>query len=209
MIDDLTVALNRDRDILLALNKKELDTFDQDTLKMNIVSQSQAAVERSDLRKLVKKNHSTSVVDLVGDYRLNKIALEDSSNIQDEKPKSKTCPTLLPLPITAPCSAVHNIALQLMKQCLGLELYHGGKLVAEAVSSYYRERAVKQEKKLQKIRFFEEQQKILIQTPVQLRKEKYDDVGANLFIDFISIFSEQRCHDAITLNLILLSSPYL
>ena len=209
LIDDLTVALNRDRDILLALNKKELDTFDQDTLKMNIVSQSQAAVERSDLRKLVKKNHSTSVVDLVGDYRLNKIALEDSSNIQDEKPKSKTCPTLLPLPITAPCSAVHNIALQLMKQCLGLELYHGGKLVAEAVSSYYRERAVKQEKKLQKIRFFEEQQKILIQTPVQLRKEKYDDVGANLFIDFISIFSEQRCHDAITLNLILLSSPYL
>mmetsp|Transcript_37788 Transcript_37788/g.55266 ORF Transcript_37788/g.55266 Transcript_37788/m.55266 type:complete len:353 (+) Transcript_37788:3213-4271(+) len=44
--------------------------------------------------------------------------------------------SLPPLPLSASCSTICDIASQLLKQCLGLELYDGAVLVAESVSTY-------------------------------------------------------------------------
>ena len=52
-----------------------------------------------------------------------------------------------PLPMSASCATVCNIATLLMKQCIELELFQGSSLVGEVVSSYLKERVERRERK--------------------------------------------------------------
>jgi hypothetical protein len=154
-----TLNLDEARAELLAKNKREIDTFDEET---ETLDQSQAD-ERLDEREELIKNHRRDLMDLVGAHLQGKKAVHaDPSRSSD-------------LPVAASCTTVCGIASELIKHCLGLEQFEGGRLVAECVSLYLKERSAMREKRVHANLEFQRKQRSTA-SDVLLNREAYDEV---------------------------------
>ena len=207
--DELDRNFQNDRKLMISSHRAKLAQYDAETKEMNLVEKSHAALTRAANRLKLVKKQKLDVVKLVGDYHAQKLAQKKNSSLllnsnqsmeegeQDlgEDPSfdrdesntvGKSNVQTKPLPISGSCSSVCFIASQLMRQCLSLELYHGGRLVAEAVSSYFIERASKFTEKREKVLNVQNRLKSNFMDPMQLAKEEYDDVSfsSNILVVF-------------------------
>ena len=184
----------KERESLLSKNKAELLAFDQETTKMNLEPTSREGREREQLRAELVKNQRSSVVALVGGYHQKQASAEHlSSDETHSEKKGVTDSNTAPLPMSASCATVCDIAALLMKQCIILGLYHASTLVGEAVSSYFRERVNRRDRKLAKNASLDiTNQQFALQSIFQMHSS-YDDVDAgdesdteDSVIDYIS-----------------------
>ena len=109
-----------------------------------------------------------------------------------------------PLPMSGSCSTVCEIASQLMKHALGLKLYKCGRLAAESVSNYLKERYIRHKKRLEEIEVFNARSIKLKRDPLQLaREQKHDEVCLK---SVISLPHESFHYDSS--NRVILSPTY-
>jgi len=173
-LTEITARFRRERDLLLERHKSQMLEFDETTLSRNLISNSAAALKRAELRKATEEKHKIAVVELVGNFNKKKMEL-------DESLRSETCciegvTPSQPLPLSASCTSVINIASQLLKLCLAMKLYDGARLGAEAVSCYLRERASRHEVRLKQVELFEKEKDENLPNAIRLNKETYDDL---------------------------------
>ena len=166
-LDDAIEQLKFDaiRSALFSDKKLELDMFDQATTDAG----SQWDNQRIDERASMVSRHRQAVVNFVGENLGSHHAVAASES------------TSTALPIAASCATVCSIASELMKHCLGLEQYKGGRLVAECVSFYLKARAATKDKHVQLTLAFEIKQKSTA-SEILLSKETYDEVRASMSI---------------------------
>lgn len=132
-----SLSLYEERRLLIEKNRRELADFDRETSLMNPSSDSQSVTERKAARESMIRKHKEMILKLLGDF-------QTKSSSQTTTPNDE----IFPLPISASYKTVCNIAYQLMKLCLSMELYDGGKLVAEATVKYFRERILRRSSRL-------------------------------------------------------------
>lgn len=171
-VEDLTDQFNQDRRSLFIRNKDELDEFDKVTNGLDLGRESKKMKTRLQKREAMIKQHQLSILELAGQYNLKKNAIE-ASRQEGGGIEFK----VQPLPISASCSTVCDIASQLLKLCLGMELFSFGGIIASAVSLYLKQRAVMVEKRKLRIKEFDERQIEATSNILQLTKEIYDDVS--------------------------------
>lgn len=163
-------SLDSAREALLAKNRLELEAFDKETEKRGLLPDSDGSRQSALERSALVDSHRKSVVDLIGMFHRHQAVNQiDSGDKGVER-------VLEPLPIAASCSTVCSIALELMLHCLRIDLFKGGRLVGEAVSSYLRERARLLESRIEKNRSFAQRQKSTDES-VLLHIESYDEVS--------------------------------
>lgn len=144
---ELRAGFEREKELLLCRNATELEAFDKTTRDMQIENDSSQANERQEARSNLIKRHKAALVTLVGEFH---------QRLQDEtaRPHSDAnipgrFPTMRELPPSASVRTVCSIASELMRHMIEMKLYHGGKLVGEAVSLYLKERAMLRDKRVQ------------------------------------------------------------
>lgn len=139
------------REALLSSNKAELLAFDEETERMKLSANSKEAREREMSRGDLVKKHRSSVVALVGEHYQSEQAKKDRAQATQSSGGGRVGGdpgnSRDPLPMSASCATVCNIASQLMKQCIELQLFQGSSLVGEVVSSYLKERVQRRERK--------------------------------------------------------------
>ena len=110
---------------------------------MGLEADSVPFQERKEARLELVRKHKATLVTLVGEFHRHhqdtvggkgvvsspEKYQEASTNVAQEEEECE-------LPLSASCSTVCSIASELMRHILGMDLYDGGKLVAEAVSLY-------------------------------------------------------------------------
>ena len=176
-LENLTATFNLERSELLATNKTKLSDFDNATKEMNLKTGSTTSTKREEERELIVKSQKESIFSLAGKYQEQKADLIREQTAEDTNDNSNT--KVNELPMSAPCATVCDIAAQLVKQCLAMNLHSGGRLGAEAVSLYLQERAYRYEERMSKWRSFEERQAFNGKSVLQLDKESYDTVSCN------------------------------
>ena len=139
------------RAALISSNKAELLAFDEETERMKLSANSKEAREREISRGDLVKKHRSSLVALVGEHYQSEQAKKDRAQATQLSGGGRVGgdagDSRDPLPMSASCATVCNIASQLMKQCIELELFRGSSLVGEVVSSYLKERVQRRERK--------------------------------------------------------------
>ncbi len=170
-LDELTKTFNAERAKLLSQNRRDLEQFDKKSEEMGLNLGGATATERAQEREALIKKQKDHILNLAGQYRVQKNQIE--SLMQSEVDKISK---IQPLPISASCSSVFDIASQLMKLCLGMELYSLGVLVARAISVYLQERTLRSEARKSNMRAFNQRQIAVSSNILQLSKELYDDV---------------------------------
>lgn len=150
-----------EKEELLSRNRAELAALDEEMASNGLTSDSEAVQARQNMIR----NHRASIVKLVGEFHAKVAAEESTTNAKVSEP----------LPISASCATVFELASELMKHCLKLDLYDAGILVADAVSSYFKERASLHERRMALNRTFTHRQQSTDDL-VLLNIEPYDDV---------------------------------
>ena len=163
-------SLDRAREALLAKNRLELKAFDEETEDLGSLPDSDELRQRDLARSALVASHRKAVVDLIGNFRQLQEARRSVSG-----DKGVSSRAVEPLPISASCATVCSIASQLMMHCLIFELYHGGRLVGEAVSAYLKERADLLESRIEKNHSFARSQQSTDES-VLLHLQSYDEV---------------------------------
>jgi len=138
------------REALISSNKAELLAFDEETKALNLSPNSKEGREREILLSDLVKRHRSSLVAFVGEHYQREQAKKDSvqaAQSTDGRVGDDSGTSREPLPMSASCATVCNIATLLMKQCIDLQLFQGPSLVGEAVSSYLKERVERLERK--------------------------------------------------------------
>ena len=153
------------RSALFSDKKLELEAFDQETTDAGSQWDNQRIGERASM----VSRHRQAVVDFVGQ------SLGSHQATAAAESRSEV------LPIAASCATVCSIASELMKHCIGLEQYKGGRLVAECVSFYLKARAATRDKHVRLTLAFETKQKST-SSEILLSKETYDEVRVTLSI---------------------------
>ena len=102
----------------------------------------------------IAKGHKAAILELAGEYRLKRQTLE-STNLTVGADQQEA---LQLLPLSALCAAVSDIASQLMKLCLGMDLYSLGRMVATSVSLYLKERAARTNDRMLNFKEFDKRQ---------------------------------------------------
>ncbi len=172
-MEELTKRFDSARESLLRSNRQELDQFDKLNAEMNLVTGSEEEHSWLEDREKLVKQHKTAMVTLAGQYRLQKLELESSE--ADKQSQGKQ-PKVRPLPPSASCATVCDIASQLMKLCLGMNLFPLGKLTASVISQYLKDRVERIEKRSLEWKSFEKRQIEATSNILQLSNEIYDDV---------------------------------
>jgi hypothetical protein len=168
--------LQHEKSLLLHKNESELNDFDKTTEDMGLHKGSEAAIERSHARLDLVKQQRASMVSLEGDFMHSKqplpvVEVENHDDIQ-----STSCDKAQ-LPISGSVSTVCNTACELMKHCLGMQLYEGGRLVGEVVTLYFKERASLIDQRMQSRADFSRKQ-CSTDDAVLLSFEPYDEVSS-------------------------------
>ena len=96
------------------------------------------------------------------------------SNSKSNSKTGKKMSNSTPLPLSASFSSVSEVASQLMKHCLGMEVYDCGVLVCEAVSNYQKARIQRRNDRLRKRESIENENKK--QVPIALQSKIHDKV---------------------------------
>ena len=186
MLDDdaSTNPFYCERRAMFARQKMELDKFDLDTVKMKIVRGSHTETKQKSARVAVIQRHRKERLNFIGLNYERKAQLKASMDpmTSDDKYSEDSAP---PLPLSASCKTVCQIASQLLKLCLGMGLYHGGRLVSESVTLYFKERAVRYEGRKHQSISSNIYRNSKLKEIIQLEKETYDDVSGFSVFSFI------------------------
>jgi hypothetical protein len=129
-------ASEHDRHILLTNKTRELCSFDMMTVDMRPANNSDAMKLGDEARdSLVVQKQNNEVVTLAGEFHRQEAfcvasvgAHQWEDNIDDEFPPSASCRT------------VFSIGSQLVRHMIGMELFEGGRLALECISTYLRQR---------------------------------------------------------------------
>eukprot|EP00804_Cyclotella_cryptica_P030618 CCRYP_015660-RB/>CCRYP_015660-RB protein AED:0.34 eAED:0.34 QI:350/1/1/1/0.8/0.66/6/1929/1583 len=144
-----------ERSNLVKRNEIELQKFDWTSESMNLVEGSHIHRDRMSARASLVEKHRQSLRELVKrSYNDASQAPPTPSNTATVCGEIQTLPTENDrhLPIQASCSTVCEIATLLLTQCVQCGLYQDGLVVARSVLSYYRERVLRHEHKMEKQR---------------------------------------------------------
>lgn len=158
-----------EKSILLEKNLRELEAFDRTTSEIHLADE-QIAEDRASNRKSMLKTHEEAIATLEKEYNQDTgdgAKFEEGDKIVRDQGDS--------LPISASSSQVCAIASELMKHLHGVELFEGAKLVGESVSDYFKERALRFDKRSLARQRFNERQERLAKSPLLL--EPYDEVS--------------------------------
>ena len=173
-LDRLSKIFNQDRSSRVSSHRDQLDLFDLGTKNMNLSIESEDLASRESERATLITNQRKGLIDLAVSYQEDKtrlmLAQKAADNICSEVEEKG-------LPLSATCAIVTDIAAQLVKQCLAMNIYHAGTLACETVSYYLKERACRVEDRTQKWKRFEERQEFNGKSVLQLDKESYDTVS--------------------------------
>ncbi len=172
-VEELSRNFNRDREAMLVRIKSDLSAFDSETQGMNIGEASVESELREKQRESLSKKHKKLLIDLAAAFQKEKKRLEDhqSSEFQSSVGHVKA------LHVSATCVIVCDIAAQLVKQCLAMDLYKGGILACEAVSLYLQERAIFHERRISSRESYDARKAYNGKSMLQLDREHYDDVS--------------------------------
>jgi hypothetical protein len=153
-----------ERKMLLEKNRSELEAFDKTTVEMKLAEGTAAAREdREFSRNSMLKSHEEAIAALDKEYGQDN---GDNNNIEeDEKIVALEGEHL---PTSASCRQVCAIASELKKHLHGLELYEGARLVGEAVSACFKERASRYDKRTLSNQRYNEYQEKLAKSPLLL-----------------------------------------
>jgi hypothetical protein len=172
-LSELREKFHEDRCSLLSSNDSELLNFDTMTKSMTLTPGSQVANERDAERTSLIAKHKQVLIDLAVTYQLNKSSLMEQMNKDCHKaPQLKK-----DLALSATCAVVCDIAFQLVKQCLAMDLYRGGILACEAVLLYLKERALRYQDQENRWKRFDERRGFDGKPVLQLENEAYDTVS--------------------------------
>uniref|UniRef100_A0A6S8WZ86 Uncharacterized protein n=1 Tax=Chaetoceros debilis TaxID=122233 RepID=A0A6S8WZ86_9STRA len=161
-------TFDREREELLLSNQRELIDLETSITDMSLQNDAKAMKEKE--LEALKKQHKSSILDLVGKYHEQRKCLEQRKDEVDSRHNQRE------LPLSASCATICDVATQLIKLCLAMNLYEGGRLAAEAVSVYLQQRASRQEQRLRRELIYQERQKNYGKSVLQLNKENYDDI---------------------------------
>jgi len=171
-LDRLNKTFNEDRSTLLSSHRDQLSMFDLTT--KDAIPDSDALKDRDAERAILVTNHRHALVKLAVKYQEDKTRLlqaQTNGGNKNSEVQEKD------LPLAATCAIVTDIAAQLVKQCLAMNLNRAGALACEAVSCYLKERACRVETHMHKWKKFEERQEFNGKSVLQLNKEEYDTVS--------------------------------
>ncbi len=177
-LDELFHTFNKNREDLIASNRREIKQFDEETRKMNIDAESDMDIKRAQERESLINEHRSMVMNLAVQYRTEKEKIEFLLKEKIHEAKGGQ-----PISISASCTSVFDIASQLMKLCIGMKIYSLGTFVARAVSLYLQERTLRSAARRSNIMAFNQRQLAASTNILQLTKEVYDDVSCyNLYM---------------------------
>ena len=117
--------------------------------------------------------------DSKSDKQLSRTKNEEQELKDIKQPKKNS-----PLPMSASFASVCHVATQLMKHCLGIELYECAVLVGEAVALYQKARIARRNERFRKRSMFEFNQSR--HELIAIRGETYDKVRTMQFISHFS-----------------------
>ena len=156
--------LEQEKKLVVEKQHAELEDFDKTTTEMDLDPESIAAKDRQSTRDSLVKSHEEAIGNLTVEYSDDKITGDTTNGNavvgEDDDDDDKIIVIdEAPLPLSASCKRVCAIASELMKHLHGLQLYSGVRIVGEAVSAYFKERAAmadKRTEKQQKVREWDE-----------------------------------------------------
>ena len=130
-----------ERQLLCTRHTTEVEDFDKTTEDMDLAVNSEAARDREVGRSNLLETHRVAVATLNKEY--------DGS---EKQPSAEHDDQILAefgdsMPISGSCRQVCDIASELMKHLHGLQLFGGTRLVGDAVSSYFQQRAAKHDER--------------------------------------------------------------
>lgn len=132
----------KERDKLHNLHNMELRRFDQLTKEMNLVAGSHIFKNRVATRQAIVEKHRAAMKDLA----MTKYDEEQDADLSSENELPQKH-----LPLQASFATVFDIAELLLRQCIQLRLFEGGLLAVESVLNYSKERALRHEKKMERL----------------------------------------------------------
>lgn len=165
-------CFENEKDFLLLKNRAELEAFDKDTEEMHLMPNSQSATAREVARSNLVMKHKSALVALVGELHHRLGATKPTSPSMNSQSLNAS-EQRRELPLSASCKTVFTIASELLRHMLSMQLYDGGRLAGEAVSSYLKERATARDKRCQAGREFDHAQKRPISI-FAMQRETYD-----------------------------------
>lgn len=175
-LDLIESHFQSERKELLDKNKKELSVFDEESKTAAEFPGSHDALERANQRALLIQAHKNSILGLAGKFhqkRVNFVKEQTKNNINESYRDD--------LVMSSGCATVFNIASELLQLLLSMELFPGGRLVIEAVSSYIKERADRFDNRRKQ----QTDKEISVlrgkRSLIQLYPEFYDDVSKTIF----------------------------
>jgi hypothetical protein len=151
--------------LLIEKNRTELEAFDKTTTDINQSGRTSATEQdRDSARDEMIAAHKEAVETLESDFN----EANPEGNKMDVEDKVLGTESVN-LPISASCRQVCEIACELIKHLLGLQLYEGARLAGEGVSAYFKERALRCDKRIRKQRQYDEYQEKLARSPFMLQ----------------------------------------
>lgn len=157
--------------LLMEKNRTELEAFDKTTTDINESGRTSATdQDRGSAREAMIASHKEAVDALESEFNEGNI---EGNNADEEDKVLGTGGSNLP--ISASCRQVCEIACELIKHLLGLQLYEGARLAGEGVSAYFKERAARCDKRIRKQRQYDEYQQKLSKSPFML--QSYEEVN--------------------------------
>lgn len=151
----------KEKALLLEKSKTELAAFDKTTAEMSLAPGHASAKQRELARTNLVRRQKETLEELEGEFVQKPGDTESSKAPPSEsnaEAAAETSNESEPLPPSASVESVCSIANELMRHVLWMKDYQGGRLVAEAVSSYFKERASMLEKRLEHNRKLDEAQ---------------------------------------------------
>jgi hypothetical protein len=153
--------------MLIEKNKSEIADFDKTTNEMNLEPGSIPMKERHDARFAMLNKQSAEFKTFVEEYRGEDKDKKVEDFVTDNRGGHE-------LQLSASCHSVCEIASELLRHMLEMKLYDKGKFVAEAVSLYFKERALLRDKRLQRKEELQRHQEKPLPI-LAMYHEKYDD----------------------------------
>ena len=182
-----TNPLESEEQIMRAKQQVELEEFDKTTADMDVASATKASQSREDSRNELIKMHCDAIETLRKEYSkkapADAVATSEKATPDEINHDAMIARDQDPLPMSASCRQVCIIASELMRDLHGLELYSGARLVAEAVSAYFKERASNYDRRVRTRQRRDDWQVKVAKSP--FLAETYEDVSLCIGFCFV------------------------
>jgi hypothetical protein len=167
--EDKGDQFEEEKKLLLEKNCSELEAFDRTTNEINSADGAFVTKDRESTRKAMVKAQEDAIATLEKEY-----CQDYGENLRLEEVDKIIGLGGERLPISASCRQVCAIASELSKHLHGLELYEGARLVGEAVSANFKERASRYDKRALSRQRYNDFQERLAKSPLFI--EPFEEV---------------------------------